>query len=178
MRRFAIAALIASLAAPLAAQPAPPPAASRQAGKELAFLVGQWSGEGWIQMGRDRNSFRQTERVAPMLEGAILTVEGKGVDPTDPKTVYHHAFAVLSWNEAESRYDFRSYAMGRAGTFPARLEAPGKLVWEIEAPGSRIRYTISVSGDRWREDGEVKLGDADWRPFFHMELKRTAEAGS
>lgn len=168
-------ALLTALALTLAAAPATaqmPAPAGPKAGESFAFLTGRWTGEGWIQMGPQRYAFRQTERVAPMLDGSIMTIEGKGVDPADPKVVHHHAFAILSWNPEAQRYDFRSYAGGRAGTYAARLISPGSFVWEIDMPGGRIRYTAKVEGNRWVEDGEIKRGDADWRPFFHMELKR------
>ena len=111
-------ALLTALALTLAAAPAAaqmPAPAGPKAGESFAFLTGRWSGEGWIQMGPERHAFRQTERVAPMLDGSIMTIEGKGVDPADPKVVHHHAFAILSWNPEAQRYDFRSYAGGRAG---------------------------------------------------------------
>jgi hypothetical protein len=143
---------------------------------DLGFLAGQWSGEGWIQMGPARTSFRQTERVAPFLDGGILLVEGRGVDAQDSAKTHHHAFAVLSWNADDQRYDFRSYSAGRSGTFPARLTGPGTLVWDMEMPGRKVRYTIRVVDDTWTESGEFSPDGTTWREFFHMTLTRTGAA--
>lgn len=152
-------------------------AAQAKAIRDAGFLAGRWSGEGWIQMGARRAPFRQTERVAPFLDGQVMLIEGRGVDPAEPAKVEHHAFAVLSWNAAEQRYDFRSYAAGRTGTFPARLSAPDTLTWEMAMPQAKVRYTIRVADGVWTEDGEVSLdGGATWRPNFHMVLRRDGEA--
>ncbi len=177
---FCCAALGAAAITPAAAQaqgpPVPDTAAQKKAIADLAFLAGQWTGQGWIQMGPTRSSFLQTERVAPFLDGGILLVEGRGVDAQDASRVHHHAFAVLSWNDAEKRYDFRSYSAGRSGTFAARLTEPGVLVWEMEVPQRKIRYTIRGTGETWTESGEFSPDGTTWREFFHMTLRRVGTA--
>jgi len=59
-----------------AASPAAAVAAKREAMQRLAYMVGQWQGEGWIQMGGPRITFRGGERVQSRLGGITLLVEG------------------------------------------------------------------------------------------------------
>ena len=62
-------------------------------GAALSFLVGEWSGSGWIMLGRDnRSTFSQTESVRTAAGGSILTVEGLGLNPEGRRV--HQAFAV------------------------------------------------------------------------------------
>lgn len=156
------------------------PASARDSVRPLMDLAGEWAGEGWIDMGKGRIAFRQTERIVPRLHGTILTIEGTGRDPANPETVTFEAFAVLSATGKPGQYDMRSYTRdGRVGTFPAVLEAPGKLVWTIPVPGRQVRYRVDVAGDRWTETGEASAdGGVTWLPFFDMTLTRVPTKAS
>src|SRR5918912_261925 len=68
-------------------QPKDPPgdSANTQSGgaspamEKLSFLVGHWSGEGWIQLGPgQRRAFTETESVQPKVGGALVQIEGLG----------------------------------------------------------------------------------------------------
>lgn len=178
MKALACAALLTAIVAPgVGAAQAPNPAALAQGRAELAklsFLDGRWEGEGWTtEAGGQRITFRQTERVGPLLDGGVRLVEGRGY-ATDGKLAFN-AFAVLSPADPGT-YDFRSYAMGRAGTFKARLTAPGELVWEIPAGPNKIAYTMTVKDGRWREVGDFVGPDGAKRRFFEMNLRRVGDA--
>ena len=162
--------VVASVAAFMAIAPA----AARDAIAPLMYLAGTWSGEGWIDMGQGRMGFRQSEQIAPRLDGNIMTIEGTGRDPKDPSKIVFEAFAVLSATGKPGRYEMRSYTReGQFGTFPAVLEAPGKLTWTIPVPGRQVRYRSEVVGDRWTEIGEASVdGGATWGQFFEMTLTR------
>lgn len=175
---------LALVASPVAAQPGPSPAAAAarkadhaQRMSALAFLHGAWRGEGWMVLGPDRReTFAQTERIGPFLDGDILLIEGTGRARDADDRVVHHAFAVISPAEGGG-YEFRSYANQRAGLFPARLTGPRALEWTIATPGGEIRYLIEVDGDVWRETGERSAdGGKTWTRFFQMDLKRTGPA--
>ena len=150
------------------------PVMAKDATAPLAYLVGEWSGEGWIDMGRGRMGFRQHERITSRLDGNIITIEGTGRDPDKASDIVFEAFAVLSASGKPGEFAMRSYTReGQAGTFVAVLEAPGRLVWTIPVPGRRVRYRSEVVGDRWTEVGEARVDEgASWMKFFEMTLKR------
>lgn len=185
--RLAAIGLVLALAGPaFARQPGPPSAAAAAARKAdhaqrmaaLAFLHGSWKGDGWMAFGPNRReTFAQTERIGPFLDGDVLLIEGTGLAGDAASRPVHHAFAVISPAENGDGYEFRSYANQRAGTFAARLVRPGALEWSLTTPGGEIRYLIAVEGDTWRETGE-RSGDGGktWTPFFEMNLRRAGPA--
>ena len=69
-----IAFLGISSVAPLAQTPA---SGQRAEMKKLDWLVGQWKGAGWMQMGpQGRKEFTITETVEAKLDGLVLVIEG------------------------------------------------------------------------------------------------------
>lgn len=169
--------VMARAAALGAAMMAVAPVAARDSIRPLIYLAGDWAGEGWIDMGEGRMGFRQRERITPRLNGNIITIEGIGHDPKDPSAIVFEAFAVLSATGKPGHFEMRSYTReGQSGTFPAVLEAPGKLVWTIPVPGRQVRYRSEVVGDRWNEIGEASTdGGATWAKFFEMTLTRVPQ---
>jgi len=163
-------------AAPTLAQGPPVDMAARlETMAQLALLDGRWEGEGWhAEPGSaERRSFRQTERVGPLLDGQIRLIEGRGYDAKGARLF--NAFAVLSPDGAGG-YDLRSYAQGRVGTFKARLRAPGVMEWTIPAGPTRIVYLITVKDGVWEEVGDFIDADGKANRFFSMRLRRTADA--
>jgi hypothetical protein len=56
-----------------------PTSGQRAETKKLDWLVGQWKGTGWIQMGpQGRKEFTQTETIQGKLDGLVLVIEGQG----------------------------------------------------------------------------------------------------
>lgn len=156
--------------------PAHDPGPQKEAMAKLAFLVGSWEGEGWIQMGpQTRHHSIGTETVESRLDGLILVIEGRHKDPETGKVV-HHAFATVDWDEDAGQYRFRSLLSdGRAADSTGHFEE-GNFVWSPGSPpGSEIRYVIhETEAGEWFEVGEMSRdGGKTWSQFFEMKLHRT-----
>ena len=170
------AVLLILAAAPTApAQPPEPP--SLEPMQRLAFLVGTWEGEGWIELqpGR-RATFTSREVVEPRLGGRVLVVEGlhHAPIPDQPEPVaVHHALGVFSHDEAKG-YRFRTWlANGHGGDYGARLE-DGALIWGYDDPRrGEVRYTITLSeAGEWVEVGDASRDGETWHRFFEMRLSK------
>lgn len=135
--------------------------------KKLAFIVGEWKGEGWM-MGRDgqRHSFIQTENVQFKLDSTAILIEGLGMTEGE---VIHNAMAVLRFNRENSNYSFNSFlSTGLEGSFKAEL-IDDKLYWY---PNENMRYIIELNEDgQWYETGEINR-DGNWFQFFEMTLNK------
>ncbi|MDQ3373255.1 MAG: hypothetical protein M3521_05145, partial [Acidobacteriota bacterium] len=70
--------------------------AKRAEMKKLDRLVGQWQGTGWIQQGKNRETFAGTENVQRKINGLALLVEGNFKNKEG--VVIHETLAVLSPN--------------------------------------------------------------------------------
>lgn len=155
---------------------APDPArlvkAEKAAMAPLARMHGIWRGQAHIDMGGQSHTITQTERVGPLLDGAVLVMEGRGYNPDGQ--VGFQALGVVSYDPATKAYHMQSYAQGREGNFPLTLTDDG-FAWEIKAGPATIHYTATVSGDRWHEVGVRKLPDGTSVRFFEMTLKRVGD---
>lgn len=153
---------------------APDGSASRAAIDKLAFMVGRWSGEAWMQRGPgSRVQTTMTETVERKLDGVVLQVEGLGklADANAPRVV-HHAFAIISFDAQSGAYGLRSYiATGQFGDFTLTL-IPGGVMWSREVPGGRIRNTAHIAGDEWHEIGEFSRDGTQWTQIMEMRLRR------
>jgi hypothetical protein len=166
---FAMCLPLAVAQAADAGHTAPDLDAQRLAMSKLAFLVGKWHGEGWIQGPNGRVVFHQTETIAMLQDGLLLAIEGRGFAPTDPAKPRFQANALVSYNDGSGEYSFYSYAQGNSGTFKAELLSPDTLRWY---PGP-VRFTISVDASgHWRETGEAPDGKGGMVGFFEMNLQR------
>jgi len=166
---FAMCLPLAVAQAADAGHAAPDLHAQTLAMSKLAFLVGKWHGEGWINGERGRAEFHQTETIAMLQDGLLLAIEGRGFAPADPVKPQFQANALVSYNDGSGEYSFYSYAQGRAGTFKAELLSPGTLRWY---PGP-VRFTISVDASgHWHETGEAPDGKGGMAGFFEMNLQR------
>lgn len=172
-----VAAVIALSAVPAAAQqrtPAALIAAQQAALAKFAWMDGQWRGPAVTQTETGEHRVTQTERIGPFLDGSVKVVEGRGFNPDGTKGF--NAFGVIGFDPASGKYEFRSYAQGRAGTFPIVPTADG-YVWETPAgPNMTIRYTATLKDGTWTEVGDrVSPGQPPVR-FFEMHLKRVGES--
>lgn len=140
---------------------------SKEAMGKLAFIEGEWKGEGWM-MGQDgqKNPFSQTEDISFKLDGTALLIEGKG---TDGDRTIHDALAIVTYNKKDKNYSFQSYlANGMAGKFKAEL-IDDKFYWY---PMGNMRYIIFLNEEgQWKEIGEMKQGE-NWFQFFEMTLDK------
>lgn len=150
----------------------------KQAMENLSFLEGEWAGNGW-QMGQDRqkHTFTQTEDISFEADGEVLLIRGLGKNMTaeGKEKVIHNAFAMVSFNPTDDDYDFRSYVAGRgAGNFKAKLIKKNHFEWYLEAPQSKIKYTITLNEKgQWHEIGEIAMGE-NWYKIFEMTLDKVS----
>ena len=138
----------------------------KEVGK-LAFIVGNWEGEGW-RMERDgkKHTFTQSEKIQFKLDGTAVLIEGLGKDKDQ---VIHNALAIITYNKAEKNYSFKSFlSSGLGGSFKAEL-LDDKLYWY---PNESIRYIISLNDSgQWYETGEMNR-QGNWFQFFEMTLDK------
>lgn len=141
-----------------AASPAAAVAAKREAMQRLAYMVGQWQGEGWIQMGGPRITFRGGERVQSRLGGITLLVEGDfssrppGAEHDVP---VHQTIGVIGFDETDSTYRLTTWtATGATGNHTLELRDDGWR-WQLDVGTGTVRYTATFpSNDEWVEIGE------------------------
>lgn len=164
--------LLPALAAPAAAQTVPP----SEAMQKLDFMVGEWEGEGWMQMGPgEPSTFQIHERVQSKAGGHVLLIEGHGTEQRagydEPVTV-HEALAVLSYDAEQARYLLRSFtAQGRYVDADVEV-GEGQVIWSFAVPQGRVRYTMTHAADRWKEIGEFSADGQAWQQFLEMNLTR------
>lgn len=178
-RLLLAAAALSLTAAPLmaAAQVPVQPAgteAQRQAIGALDFLDGEWRGEAVVTGPHGRQTLTQTERVGSMLGGSVKVIEGRGY-AADGSTQFN-AMAVVSWNEREGRYGFRSYANGYSGDYRFERTEDG-FRWETPAgPNARIQYTAVVRDGTWHEVGDYVAEGQPPRRVIEMNLRRVGDS--
>ena len=133
---------------------------------ELAFMVGNWKGTGWMMGQGGKSEFEQTEKIQFKLDSTAILIEGMG--KANGKIV-HNALAILTYNKTDSNYSFRSYLQnGQNAEFKAEL-IDKKLYWY---PNENVRYIIWLNEKgQWYEKGEYKREDK-WFQFFEMTLDK------
>jgi hypothetical protein len=147
--------------------------------KIFSAWVGQWKGEGRMQMGTgEPRKAVVNERIESKLEGTILMVEGvgKSTDPTTQKEiVVHHAFAVLSYDQQSGNYKFRTYLSdGRSTDAWLQVVDQNKYQWGFDSPRGKVRYSIRIDPlkNTWNEIGEHSPDGNNWTKFFEMDLAK------
>ena len=164
------------LAAAIDAQPPPSkPDAQIAAMTKLDYMIGQWHGDGWMDMGRGRETFRGSENIQRKLGGVALLVEGNFVgrpEGSDHDVPVHTTLAVISYDPQAQKYRFQSWlASGMAGERELVLIADG-WQWEIRHPRGVIRYTMTLRSGEWFEIGERSSDEKTWQKFFEMTLRK------
>jgi len=146
--------------------------------KALSFMVGEWEGEGWMQMGpQERKTVKVKESVRLKLSGKALLVEGLGTLKTSEggeETVVHEALAVITWDSKKEQYSMRAIT-AKAGAVDPKVEVDGQsLVWSFDTPvGGAVRYMIKLNEKgQWFEIGEFSRDGKEWNKFFEMTLSK------
>jgi hypothetical protein len=136
-------------------------------------LSGEWSGEGWMQIGMEKRTFTQTEKVVQKAHGTVILIDGLGVDKITGKTI-HEAFAVISYDLPGKKYLIRAFlANGNYIDADLRVETDGTIIWGYKHPqAGEIKYTISASQGKWEEKGQMNRDGSNWIPFFQMNLEK------
>lgn len=172
----AAAGVLLTASVTLAQVPAQPAgtAAQREAVAALDFLDGEWRGEAVIIGPGGREVLTQTERVGSMLGGSVKVIEGRGY-AADGSTQFN-AMAVISWDAAEGRYRFRSWANGYTGDYPFERTEDG-FRWSVPAgPNARIDYVATVRDGVWHEVGSYVADGQPARPVIDMRLSRIGDS--
>ena len=120
----------------------PDVAAQKAAMQRLAGFVGKWQGTGTMQMGPQSHTFDQVETCEWGLDGLIIKVVGRGTEPNAPADAppAHDAFAVISYNDLQKKYEFRAYTgRGFANTFDFVVHEERHFAWEFPMPGNLRR---------------------------------------
>ncbi len=139
--------------------------------RALEFLVGEWNGEGWFRRPGATHTFEQTESVRFALDGAVLQVEGRGIEAGQADPV-HISLGIICFERATNRYMLRAYrGDGQPVDAVVELEQAG-LVWTMEVPGGTMRWHITVEGDRWIETGTLLREGAEDIVAMEMTLQR------
>lgn len=147
--------------------------AARNEMKKLQWMVGKWEGDAWYDLGQGkRMTVMQTENVQSQLDGLVFTVEGIG---RDKNVVYHHAFAVISYDVNAKKYFIRAFT--KEGNFidPETSIDDKAFVWGFMHPQlGKVRYTTSLTDpNKWFEIGEnSRDGGKTWVKFMELNLKR------
>lgn len=143
----------------------------------LAWLIGDWRGEGWIQRGPEgRIEVVATEHVESALGGRLLLAEGLGRTKVHDGegSIGHHAFGVLSWNPETETYAFDTYLAGETGVDALATIEDDVVTWSFDVPHGKVRYQIrQTETGQWHEVGHFSPdGGTTWLPFFEMTLAR------
>jgi hypothetical protein len=158
-----------------AQNPFQPKQATIDALKNISFLVGNWKGKGWMQMGPEKHTFTQTEYITPKANGTVIQIEGLGKDEKNTDVIIHQAFAVISYDIQNNKYLFKAYK-GDGGQIDAdvKLLDDHTFQWGFSSPMTgQIKYTISVVNNKWTEIGEMSRdGGKTWMKYFEMILDR------
>ena len=145
--------------------------------KKLDFLVGEWKGEAWYQLGPKREYALQHETITPKAGGTALLIEGNGrrkMEDGSAGEVVHDALAMLRWDEQAKQYRFSTAVAGRGTAEPTfEMTGPNKAVWTMAVPQGKMRYTISLTEKgEWFEIGEFSRDGEKWSKFFEMTLQK------
>lgn len=147
--------------------------AQREALGALDFMDGAWRGQAVVHGPGGTETLTQTERVGSMLGGSIKVIEGRGY-AADGSTVFN-AMAVLSWDEREGRYRFRSWANGFSGDYRFERTEDG-FRWETPAgPNARIEYVATIRDGTWHEVGTFFMEGQPPRQMIDMRLTRIGD---
>jgi hypothetical protein len=143
---------------------------------KLDFLVGEWQGEAWIQMGPGkRETVLQTETVTRKAGGKALLIEGLGrtrLEDGKVGDVVHDAVALVAWNKTRKTYDFVAHvAQQESVATTIDVPAANTAVWGFDTPQGKVRYTIRLTDKgEWNEVGEFSRDGEKWMKFFEMTL--------
>ena len=145
----------------------------------FADWVGDWKGEGSMQMGPGEPAKSTVdEHVEWKLDGTVLMVEGVGkrMDPsTNKEIVVHHALGIISFDQQSGEYKFKSYLSdGRSTDAWLKTVEENKFQWGFDSPRGKIRYNITVDPGKktWQETGEYSQDGNSWMKFFEMNLTK------
>jgi hypothetical protein len=150
-------------------------AAQREKLSALSAMDGTWRGPAWyLTPSGTRQEVTQTERIGPMLGGAVRVVEGRAYD-AQGATLFN-AFAVISVDPQSGNLTMRSYADGRVGDFPIQIH-DDVITWRLVAGPATIEYKTTIRNGTWHEIGTRAIGNQPPVTFIEMTLTRLGDTG-
>ena len=175
MKKFIFMVLLFIGSAGFAQNPFQPKPETLKAVNKLSFLIGNWKGTGWIQMGPEKHSFDQTETIDSKVNGTVIQIDGLGTDEKNPGNIIHQAYAIISYDLEKKEYLMKAYRGDGA-----QIDADAKLIddhtfqWGFSNPmAGRIQFTISIVNNKWTEIGEMSRdGGKTWFKYFEMVLDK------
>lgn len=148
-----------------------------------AKMVGMWRGT-VNSMGRDGQWHEAVavERARWNLAGTAILVEGYGYseDPeTGTRVNGHDAVGLIEWDTANESAVFHAHRAGEEfKRYTFELANEGESIrWHMEpGPGITLRFTITLTDDRWFEVGEMSRDDGkNWMKFLETDLARVVK---
>ena len=176
--RKTLVAVVLLLASSGFVQAQDPGSEGREAMKKLNFLVGQWKGEGSVQMGPgQRLTVSAIESVQLRLGGEVLLIEGFGKNKPEgnqPEVAGHDALAFLYYDAKAKIYKFQAH---RAGGIHVDTEAKVTdrgFEWGFQNEhAGTLRFTMKLTDKgEWFEVGEMSRDGKTWHRFLEMTLQR------
>ncbi|HYC62349.1 MAG TPA: hypothetical protein VEK79_22545 [Thermoanaerobaculia bacterium] len=146
--------------------------------RKLDFLLGDWTGEAWIQMGPGKpQTVVQNEKVTAKVGGKAFLVEGLGREKLADGAlgkVVHETVALIWWDEQKKTYRFDAHTADKGSVDTTiDLTAPNTAVWGFDTPQGKVRYTIRLTEKgEWSEIGEFSRDGTKWMKFFEMTLTK------
>jgi hypothetical protein len=139
---------------------------------KLEPLIGQWKGEGWIQMGSAKHTFQQNENISLKANNTVLQIEGLGKDESGQAV--HQAFAIISFDSEKPAYQMLAVRADGRVIYPGiTVTEPGVLEWGFEVGnGGRVKFNIEIKENTWHETGKFSNDGTNWMPFLEMNLKK------
>lgn len=154
-----------------------PELAQKEAMKKMEWMVGEWTGTAWTQMGpQNRDTVIMHESISPELNGTILKIKGTGYQITEngEKEIAHDAFAVISYDAANQKYRWQSWRIPGGYFIEHEPEiTDDTFSWIMETPRGKMKYKLQLNDKgQWHETGHFSQDGENWFPFFEMILDK------
>ncbi|MEL7030356.1 MAG: hypothetical protein AAGL49_14375 [Pseudomonadota bacterium] len=150
--------------------------------RKLEGMLGRWLGQGerYLPSG-ETYAFTQTLEITPQSGGLIVTIAGQSLphmenlEERKTKTPGAGSFAVVTYDETQAAYQFRSFGFGRMIAAEAELVDDRIFRWTTAGP-VMLRFTIDLREDGvWEEIGErSRDGGETWEPTNKLTAYRVA----
>lgn len=146
----------------------------------LAFLIGDWRGEGRLFLPDDESKFVSMLRIAPAVDGSYLvfdeTITAPGADGTTH--IVHQSHSVVRYDAAAKA--FRTHAFFSNGVVRewSAAWANGKYTETISPspfnPAATARFTSATDGSgKWAALGEQSTDGKTWTKVLETKYTRT-----
>jgi len=132
--------------------------AQREAMKKLDFLVGQWSGELWMNVDPPLQSLRlpQTEDVQFKMDGLLIVMEGVRRNMRGDAVL--QSFATISYDDVNSSYRLHLYAEGMYVDTELKVTPQG-FAWGVPAGVGDMSDTMRLNEKgEWAETSQLNMG--------------------